>query len=104
MGKFKLHKHFVLSFVGPDWKDCFINFEDLTMDELKELLQLEPPDVKNKSAMKAEYERTIKFIADHLIDGKGIGSDGKTVDITKDDVKDLSANIVRGAMTFLAEG
>lgn len=104
MGKFKLEKKLDLSFVGPEWAECYILFKELTMTELQELTQLDRPDIKDKQALKAEYNRTIKFLQDHFIEGCGIDNAGNKVAMTKDDISQISARIVGRAMDFLAQG
>ncbi len=103
--KFDTIERLSLSYLGKLWKenDCFLEFESLTWEDMEgglfDIGSVNPDDPKSVSTgMKTSSE----ILTGRFIKGKGI-SEGKVVDITKENFGKLPAGVVMKALAFLSQ-
>jgi len=100
MAKYKSERRFSLSFLGDGWKDCNIVFEELSVKEMREML--------NKKLSKQDptsiLTSTMDVIKGKFIKGTAPGKDGKLENLTKEDLEELPSRFVNEAITFLVGG
>ena len=94
MPKFKIYKRLDLSYIGPEWKDCYLLFSSITFSEVSQYKIAEKTD-EEKSQM------ALKSLEDHFIEGKAVNEKGEIIAIEKEDFKDLPVDVVLKAINFL---
>lgn len=100
MPKFIATRHFSLTFLGEEWKDCFIIFRSLSVNEARELM-------KQKLTGKDPAEIitvSLNLLKTHFIKGTAVGEGNQIVKLTKEDLADLPAQILEKAVLFLVGG
>lgn len=101
--KFKIVKHFSLSFLGDEWKDAYIDFKPFSITDVKEKL----PQIAKLQEKDADFgqgmDTLLNLLGEKFISGKGINEEGVLVDISKEDLKDLPIDVVGGAFSFLSD-
>jgi len=106
MSKFKLEKTFKLDFLGDGWKGSYIKFKALTVKDFKKVLDSVPLDIEEleQDEVLGAVDNAIKLLKDNFIEGKGLGADGKKIDISKNDLEDLPPDVITKALSFLSAG
>lgn len=101
MSKFVAIKTFQLNFLGEEWKDCFLKFSSVSINENKEL-------IKQKLGSKTTEEIvdiTMKFLQDHFISGNAFDSETKqVVAIKAEELGELPSIITEKVILFLVGG
>jgi hypothetical protein len=100
MAKFKIVRKYDLSWIGEDWKECYLEFNALSYEELFSLVGT-VVDASDPEAVKIGVEKTTKLLKTKFISGKGIGESGEKVDIAKDDLTDLPPDVINRVVTWL---
>jgi len=85
-------KKISLSYIGEDWKDCYLEFKIPTVRQVQDA-------VKNKE--NEEYAFTL--MADLFMGGMGMDDQNKKVEIKKDDILDLPITLINRAFKELTE-
>lgn len=105
MSKFYSSKRFSLSFLGEEWKEAYIDFQSLTVADIKNNFgQLQSIDVKDDSSVVAGIEVALKVLEERFVKGSGINENKEAVDITREDLKDLPAEVITRGLAFLSQG
>lgn len=86
--KFDITKRLDLSYIDG-WDGCYLEFAVPSYNDIKDIPETESPE-KGFERMESLFRA-----------GKGM-SDGKQVEIGKDDLKDLPINIMNKAMSLIA--
>ena len=101
MSKFKVVKRLSLNFLGEGWKDAYINFQVLTIADVKNkfpsLTEIDPDD---PTTVIKGMDTILGVLRDKFVDGKG--PDSK--DLTAKDIEDLPAEVMKRSFDFLAQG
>lgn len=98
MPKFVTEKTFKLDYLGPNWKDCYIKFESTTINETRELIQMQ---MSGKPALEIS-DFVMAFFAKHFIDGVGYDAESKKViPIKKEELGELPSLVQEKMITFL---
>ena len=98
MAKFVSRRHLSLDFLGDEWKDCFIVFSSLSINQNRDLIKQkmggkDPEDIMAVS---------IKLLQDHFIEGAGFDDETKAiVKLTKEDIGELPTIVNERAILFL---
>lgn len=95
---FDIFKTVDLSFLGEEWKDCYLKFSSLSLSEVGKLTSIkqstDPLQVSNI---------TIGLLESKFIEGKAVKG-GVVVDVQKEDLKELPIDIVNKILESFAEG
>ena len=103
--KFKIVRRFDLGFIGEEWKECYINFNGLTIRDIRDQVPaIANIDNKNQKEIIDGMDKILNLIKDKFISGKAIDSEGKLVDLKANDLDDLPANVLVRALNFLSQG
>lgn len=103
--KYLISKRFSLDFLGDEWKECFINFSSITIRDLKDnVSQFVNMDKNDKASVANGITETLKILEDRFIKGNAIGEDGKVIDLKKEDLVDMPAEVLTKALSFLSQG
>lgn len=97
--KFDIFKTLSLAHLGEEWKDCELKFRYITVQESKELLSLQVDKADTKSLENA-YDQALKILTDKFVSGKMM-SDGKLVEIKKENIPDLPSDVVNQCILLL---
>ncbi len=103
--RFDVTKRLSLDYLGEDWKsnDCFLEFEALTWEDMEgDFSKIGSSDPKDPSSVSAGIETTSNLLTGKFIKGIGM-SDGKVIDITKDNFNHLPAEVIMRALSFLSQ-
>lgn len=100
MANFLVRRRLSLGFLGVEWKECYLSFNSLSYGELYKVssLKTDPTDPKS---VKVSMDQTLALLQEKFIDGKGLSTDGKIIDITKDDLVNLPVEVINKAVLFL---
>jgi hypothetical protein len=60
-------------------------------------------DTKNIEDTKNSFDVVINILKEHFVEGKGIGQSG-IIEITSEDLGELPAEVITGALSFLSQG
>lgn len=105
MQKFKITKRFDLKFLNEDWAECYIDFNALTVGDIKRempnFLSMENKDAKEVAK---GLDSVLDLLKSKFVSGFGIGEDGKKVALTKEDLESLPAEVLTKALNFLSLG
>lgn len=103
MSKFKAIKRLDLSFVGEDWKECYINYNALTSKDMDEFVTLGNTQADDPKLVEQRISKIRSILKNHFISGKAVGEDGSLVDITLEDFdNDLPLEILDQSVSFLS--
>ena len=104
MSKFKIVKRFSLDFIAPEWKDAYINFNVLTVSDVKEVF---PTLAKMKEIQEdnisAGLDSVLEVVKNKFIDGKAINEKGELIPLLVEDINDLPVTILSKALSFLSQ-
>lgn len=97
---FDIFRTLPLDFLGEGWKDCYIKYSYLTLEEGKKfaLLQVNPDDKQN--AIEA-IDQAVALVEEKFIEGKAI-SGGQVVDIKKEDLKTFPVSVLNQSIILLS--
>jgi len=95
MAKFNIVKKLDLSYLGEEWKDCYISFSAITYREVEAYTMVDREDTK------AATDMAISTLQNHLVEGFGIDEKGERIAIKKEDIIELPLEIVIKAINFL---
>ena len=105
MMSFKVVKRLSLGFFGEDWKDAYIDFQALTVKDIKEKFpEFTKVDEKDEKAALRGIDTVLKLLQEKFISGKGISEEGRLVDLKSEDLENLPAEIISRALSFLSQG
>lgn len=105
MKKFKIVKRFPLDFLGEEWKEAYINFQRVTIADIKNVFpKFRAVDSKNDKEIIEGIDDMVKFLKEKFVSGKGIIEDGSLVDLEVDDLETLPAEVMSRALGFLSQG
>jgi hypothetical protein len=103
--KYLISKKFSLDFLGNEWKDCYINFSSITIRDLKEnVAQFVNMDKNDSASVANGITETLKILEDRFIKGIAIDETGKSIDLKKEDLVDMPAEVLTKALSFLSQG
>lgn len=103
MSKFKIVKKFSLDFVAPEWKDAYINFNALTVSDVKEAFPVLAKAKDTEGEETAGLEAILAIIKSKFIDGKAVNEKGELISLSVDDINDLPVSILSKALSFLSQ-
>ena len=96
MGRFKqITQKIQLKFIGDDWKDCYFEFEPVTVREVKEMGELEQ---NTEAALK-----TIELLKKKFVKGTALDKEGKETDVKVEELEDFPLYIIEEVMHFLSK-
>ena len=101
MPKFIAVRTFQLDFLGEEWKDCFLKFSSVSINENKELIKLK----LNTKSTEEIIDVTTKFLANHFISGNAYDAETKQIVAVKaDQLGELPSLIQEKVILFLVGG
>lgn len=101
MAKFKVVKKLSLDFLGDDWKDAYINFQVLTIADIKNKFPaLANLDVDDPKSVVGGMDTILDIHKDKFVEGKGPGNK----ELVVADLEDLPAELMKRALDFLSQG
>ena len=101
MAKFKVVKKLPLDFLGEGWKDAYINFQVLTIADIKNKFPtLTELDVEDPTSVIKGMDTILKILTDKFVDGKD--NEGKEIKV--EDLEELPAEVMKKALEFLSQG
>ena len=86
MSKFDITKKVSLDYLGDQWKECYLEFNLPSYGDLKNL-------TNSKATDQEKVESGLETIVGLFRCGKAI-SEGKEVDVTKEDLKDMPIEVL----------
>lgn len=92
---FDIFKKFSLSHLGDDWKDCYLTFRPISLEESVEFSRA---DTKDKELAGT---KTIDILKEKFVEGKAM-SDGKMVDVTPDTLVKFPADVLLKVVEFVS--
>jgi hypothetical protein len=104
MSKFKIVKKFSLDFVAPEWKDAYINFNALTVSDVKTAFPVlvQAKELQEENAT-AGLDSILSLIKSKFIEGKAVNEKGELVSLVVNDIDDLPVSILSKALAFLSQ-
>jgi hypothetical protein len=93
---FLIKKRIPLDDYGDEWKDCYLTFRSVSVNELAEMQKVFG-QLDDQSAV----GEVLTFLGDRLLEGEGIDENGKPVDITKEMLGDLPVEILAESLLQL---
>lgn len=93
---FKIYKRLDLSFLGEEWKNCYINFRPVSPLEVMEMSEL--PDPKEQKG--AAYKYGLEMAVSHFVNGTAI-TEGGEVDMEADDLRTIDRLVLDEASKLL---
>lgn len=93
--KLDITKKLDLEYLGENWKGCYLEFQLPSYGEIKELSNLESKNDAEK------IEIALQTITGLFRGGKAI-SDGKEVDVTKEDLKDFPIDVLTKSFQLIS--
>lgn len=87
MSRFQLTQKIDLSEISEGWNDAYVEISLPSYGEVQAVTQI---DTSNEAA---GAEAMMNFIKDHFVSGQ-LPENGKLVDLTSDDVKDLPLPVI----------
>jgi hypothetical protein len=105
MTLFKVVKKLSLDFFGKGWEGAYINFQALTVKDIKDKFpEFTKIDEKDETAALRGIDTVLELLKEKFISGKGINDEGKLVDLKPGDLENLPAEIISRALSFLSQG
>ena len=104
MKKFKTVKRFPLDFLGAEWKDAYIDFERVSIGDIKDVFpKFRTVDSEDDKEVVEGIKNIVDFLKGKFVAGKGVVKEG-LVDLEVDDLENLPAEVLSRALSFLSEG
>lgn len=105
MAKFAVKRKILLDFLGDDWKEnnCYIEFTSFTIRDLQEKFPQISSSADDPKSVANGMTKTIDLLKEHFVSGKGMGLKNEVVDIDKEDMIDLPAEVINKIFSFLSE-
>lgn len=105
MAKFKIVKKMSLDFLGEDWSDAYLELTPITTKEFQEedFASLATIDRENNEEVQQALKKSLEILKRHLVGGKGVDMDGEEIEIEKDDIVDLPAEVLIKSLNFLSQ-
>jgi len=100
MKKFCYASKFSLDFLGKDWKDAFLEFDGLSIKEIRELIDGNI-DKKDPSVIMKE---SLELVKRQFIKGMAPGKNGDLKKVEKEDIEELPKQVLDKAFVFLVQG
>ena len=105
MTKFLLKKRFSLSFLGDEWKECYLDFDAFTVKDVRdELPALSKIDETKSEEVTSGLSAMLSLLEKKFLGGKGINEKKEVVDIVASDIEELPLEVVSKAIGFLSQG
>lgn len=100
--QFKITKKFDLSYLGEDWKGCYLEFSAPSVGSLTKSLEgIGDIDEKDTKLINENFTRTMALLKENFISGKALDVSGEVLEVSKNDLEQLPADIVTKLMDFL---
>lgn len=96
---FDIFKTLSLSFLGEEWKDCYLKFRYINLDDAQKFVLLTPKSDDPKDAAQT-VSKVLNILEDKFIEGKAV-KDEKIVDVKKEELKDFPPDILTKSITLL---
>lgn len=104
MSKFKIVRKYPLAFLGEGWEECYLQFRPFTIAEIDtELTGLATTDTKDAKSIASATKTTVKLLKDHFVGGRALTDEG-LVDVKPEDLVEMPAEVLGGALNFLSAG
>ena len=104
MSKFKIVKKFSLDFVAPEWKDAYINFNVLTVADVKEAFPLLAKIKETQEDdVSAGLDSVLALIKSKFVEGKAVNEKGELISLVVEDINDLPVVVLSKALSFLSQ-
>lgn len=104
MSKFKIVKKFSLDFVAPEWKDAYINFNALTVSDVKETFPMLAKIQENQGEnVSAGLDSILVLIKAKFVDGMAINEKGELAPLAVEDINELPVAVLSKALSFLSQ-
>ena len=104
MSKFRIVKKFSLDFISSEWKEAYINFNALTVGDVKDAFPaLSKVSETKEEDVSAGLDMILDVLKDKFVDGKGINENGELIDLVADDIKELPISVLSKALSFLSQ-
>jgi hypothetical protein len=105
MRSFKLIKHLSLDFIGEEWKDAYIDFRGLTVNDVKtKFPMMTQLSQGNQEEMAKGIDIVLGLLKDKFIGGKGVDEKtGQLIDLTVEDLEALPVEVLTKAIGFLSQ-
>lgn len=94
---FDIYTTIDLSYIGPDWKDCYLKFYPFTIKDVE--ANKDVADLKGEEAGK----RIGEILSEKFVSGYAI-SDGKRVEVNKETVKQFPMAIMMDIIDSFSTG
>lgn len=106
MKNFKIVKRFSLDFLGKEWKDAYIDFQRVTISDIKNVFpKFRSIDAKSDKEVVKGIDEMVKFLKEKFVSGKGVTVEtDKLVDLEVEDLETLPAEVLSRALSFLSLG
>lgn len=102
--KFKIVKRFSLDFLGEEWKEAYIDFDALTISDVKQKFPaLATMESKTKEELLAGVDAILDILKAKFVGGKAIDDKGKLEDLQATDLEALPIEVLSKALAFLSQ-
>lgn len=91
--KFDVKLKLSLDFLGEGWGECFLAFSPITVKQAKDFREIDVNDP-------LVADKGLEIMQEQFLGGKGL-SEGKIVDIKKEDIEDLPISVVTKAIELM---
>lgn len=96
-----LVERYNLDYIGEAWKECYLDFNAFTIDDIKKYLpKFAKADVNDEAVVQDSFDSLLELLKKNYVSGKVV-SKGNVVDLPKESVGKLPSKIVLGAISFL---
>lgn len=89
MSRFRIVKKIDLSFLGEEWKDCYLEFSAITFGEARRYVNF-----NFKGNTEKALDEVLSLLEGNFIGGKAVVETGKIVEVKKEELKDFPAEII----------
>jgi len=101
--KFKVKKRYSLAQLGEGWEECYLDFSPFTMREINEdFTSFASLDKDDPKSVTVASNKMTELLKNKYVGGTGLDATGKVVDIKRDDLLDLPAEVISGVISFLS--
>ena len=105
MKTFKILKRFSLSFLGEAWKEAYLDFNALTIGDVKEKFKdIALLSVQDQTNITQGIDSILAILTDKFVGGKAVGEKDALVEVDKTDLEALPIEVLSKALSFLSQG
>jgi len=102
--KFKITKHFKLDFLGDEWKETYLDFSPLTLNDVKtKLPMISKLNQEDSSQIEEGVNAVSELLIEKFVSGKAIGEEGKLIEVKKQDLIEFPLDVFVRAFSFLSQ-